>query len=352
MNRHIEPRSRLWLYFALIVFAIMTVTAIAMVVVAFWAFRLGLWKHNGNPLTPVIFLLFISVLIGTSLSLFVARKILKPINNFSKAAREVANGNFDIQLDEISRIKEIQELNRNFNLMIRELSNTETLRVDFVTNVSHEFKTPLATIEGYATLLQSDEISDVERRDYTKMIITSSQQLSILTGNILKLSKLAHQEVLLDKEVFRLDEQIREAILLLENKWSAKNIVMDINLFKIKYTGKKDLLMQVWMNLIDNAIKFTPANGTINVNLAFKQEYLVITVSDSGCGMDEIVLRHIFDKFYQGDTARQSDGNGLGLALANRIVELSNGKIEVTSKVDSGSSFAVRLPNNDLKCDF
>ncbi len=337
--------SQLWLFFALIVFAIMFATAVIMSFLAYLLFQMGhLNQSNGNPLVPIIFLLFMSVMIGTSISFFVAQKILRPITKFSKVTDEVAKGNFNIRMDESGHIEEIRNLTRKFNMMVQELSSIETLRNDFVVNVSHEFKTPIAAIEGYATLLQDGTLSEDERNEYTQMIIDSSRQLATLSHNILNLSKLENQEVILEKESYRLDEQIRQAVLMLEPEWSLKELDLQIDLIKTHYFGNERLLMQVWMNMIGNAIKFTPRGGKIGIHLFEKETSLVIKISDTGIGMDDSIIKHIFDKFYQGDAARKADGNGLGLALAKRIVDLCNGNIMVESKIGTGTVFTVILP--------
>ncbi len=337
--------STLWIYFAFIVFGIMLVTAFIMTFIVYLLFQMGLLnQHNRNPLAPIIFLLFISVIIGTSISLFVAKKILKPITNFSNATDEVAKGNFDIEINESSPIKEIRDLSKNFNIMVHELSSIETLRNDFIVNVSHEFKTPIATIEGYATLLQGNSLSDDEYKEYTQMIIHSARQLNTLSGNILSLSKLENQELIMEKDLYRLDEQIRHAVLMLESEWSLKDIDFQIDLVKTEFCGNEGLLLQVWLNLIGNAIKFTANGGTIYISLSKENSSIVFTIADTGIGIDNEIINHIFDKFYQGDTTRKTEGNGLGLALVKRIIDLSEGNITVSSCLDKGTTFCVNLP--------
>jgi signal transduction histidine kinase len=340
-----EGNSRLWIYFVLIVFAIMLASAIVMVFLALLMFHFGQFTvEEGNPFVPFCFLLFISVLIGTSISIFVAKKILNPIARFSKAAAEVAKGNFDIHLDEAGRIAEIRELTHNFNLMAKELSNIETLRNDFVVNVSHEFKTPIAAIEGYATLLQDWSLSAAQRDEYTRMIIDSARSLSALAENILLLSKLENHDDFFERNPFRLDEQIRQAVLMLEPEWSRKELDLQIDLAKMSYCGNEPLLWQVWVNVIGNAVKFTPKDGQIGIRLFPVGANIVVRISDTGCGIADDTRRHIFDKFYQGDTTRKSDGNGLGLALVKRIIDLCGGRITVASEIEKGSTFTITLP--------
>jgi len=283
------------------------------------------------------------VIIGTAISFFVAGKILKPVTRFSEAANKVAKGDFSIRVKNSGSIQEIKDFEHNFNLMIQELGSIETLRNDFVSNISHEFKTPIAAIEGYTTLLQDDTLSDRERDEYTRMVIESARQLSTLSGNILSLSKLENQEVLLETNQFRLDEQIREAILLLENEWMNQNLELQLDLAKVTFVGDENLLIHVWKNLIDNAIKFSPPVGKIAIELYSAGDDIVAKFIDNGCGMPIDVQNHVFDKFYQGDTARKASGNGLGLPLAKRIIELHKGTIQLESKENKGTVFIVKL---------
>lgn len=343
MNRRYG--SKLRIYFTLIIFVIMFSTALIMGLLAFMLLKTGhINLANPNPLTPIRFILFMSVIIGTSISAFVAKKILAPITDFSLATDKIAKGNFDIRINEDSPIEEIRDLAKNFNIMAQELSGIETLRNDFITNVSHEFKTPIAAIEGYATLLQ-DDVSVPEYADYIQMIIQSAKQLNSLSSNILSLSKLENQEIILEKTSYRLDEQIRNAVLMLEPEWSQKNLDLQIDLTNAEYIGNEGLLMQVWLNLISNAIKFTPEDGTVKISLYKEGASLVFKITDNGLGIEESTINHIFDKFYQGDTTRKTEGNGLGLALVKRIIDLSNGSITVKSKINEGSTFIVILPN-------
>lgn len=232
-----------------------------------------------------------------------------------------------------------------FNKMVHEISNIETLRSDFVVNVSHEFKTPLATIDGYAMLLQDDDLSPEERQHYIEKILDSSQRLSNMSGNILLLSKLENQENVINCERYRIDEQIRETVLLLEYKWSEKQIELDIDLPSCNFIGNKSLLNHVWFNLIDNAIKYSRRGGTIRIFMQVDDKQISVSISDNGCGISKDTAKYIFDKFYQGDRARNTEGNGLGLALVKRIVDLCGGTITVMSEVNVGSEFRVILPN-------
>ncbi len=343
----IETHRKLIFYFAGIVFLIILLSMSCMVCIAFLMYMNGVLptnEHDASPLGPIIVLLILSLVIGAVVSLFVGSKIIKPVTDLTEVSKRVAEGDFDVKLSETGSIEEIREMSRNFNTMVDELSGIETLRNDFIVNVSHEFKTPIAAIEGYATLLQSEDLTDSERDEYTKMIIEGSRQLSKLSGNILNLSKLESQEIVMNKKDFRLDEQIRQAILLFEKDWSAKDLNMEIDLSNIGYHGDEGLLLQVWINLIGNAVKFTDAGGTISIQSYMQGSSAVVEITDSGCGMDESTIKKIFDKFYQGDTTRKSEGNGLGLTLAKRIIDLCGGDIKVESQPGSGSTFKISLP--------
>ena len=337
-------KAQLWIHFSIIIFVIMAFTAIIMIGITMILFKAGMFPvRSANPLSPIFFLLIMSVLIGTVISIFVSKIILRPITTFTNAVEMVSQGDFSIRLEETSNILELQSLIHNFNSMVHELEGIETLRSDFIANVSHEFKTPIASIEGYATLLQDNCLTESERQEYCGMIIDSTKQLGSLTGNILLLSKLENQNVIAKPQKFRLDEQIRQAILLLEAKWTVKNIDLEIHLDKLTYLGNESLLMQVWINLIDNAIKFTPDNGTIRIILKESGSNILFQIEDSGCGISQEVMKHIFDKFYQGDTSRKMEGNGLGLALAKEILAFCGGTISVESEVGYGTTFKVIL---------
>ncbi len=287
--------------------------------------------------------LIISTVIATIISGIASKRILRPIRTLSKATEEVAKGNFSVKIG-IPKDYEFSLLAKNFNNMVHELSSIETLRNDFVSNVSHEIKTPIASIQGFAKLIQDKNLDDDERSEFTDIIISESSRLSKLTSNILKLSKLENQEVITGKAEFALDEQIRCAILIMEPEWSEKGIDLDIDLDKVSIIGNEDLLQQVWLNIIGNAIKFTEKGGTIGIKLMDLKDKIVIKVSDNGVGMNEETQRHIFDKFYQGDKSHLSKGNGLGLSLVKRIIELCDGEIKVRSKLYYGTTFTIGLP--------
>jgi len=283
------------------------------------------------------------IIIGALLIALSGKMALKPILKLSSATKEVAKGNFDVQVENNSD-DEVGQLTKNFNKMIRELKSIEYLRKDFINSVSHEFKTPIASIQGFAKLLQKGNLSKEEEQEYADIIVEETTRLSKLSSNILRLSSLENQEMLEKKTVFSLDEQIRKIILLLEHKWSNKNIDFDIELDEIQYHGDEELLQQVWINLLDNAIKFSNTNSSIIVRLYRTASAAKLEISDTGIGMSEETMLRIFERFYQGDKAHSYDGNGLGLSLVKRILDLCNGSIHVKSKLHEGSTFTVELP--------
>ncbi len=284
-----------------------------------------------------------SILLGTIITTIVGRTMLQPIHDLSMATSEVARGNFSVRVRE-NGADEYGTLQRNFNKMAQELSGIETLRGDFISNVSHEFKTPLASIQGFAKLLQDPLLSPADRAEYTQIIIDETSRLSKLSSNILNLTKLENQTTIGKKKRFRIDEQIRKIILMLEPEWSKKDIDMDIDLEDIIYVGNEDLMGQIWQNIINNAIKFTPQQGQIKVNLFRGEMGIVAKIWDNGPQIPADKKDKIFEKFYQGDRSRATEGNGLGLALVKRIVDLADGKITVDNPFEGGVVFVVELP--------
>ena len=292
----------------------------------------------------VIIAFMVCIVIGTIITAFMSRSIIQPIRDLSAAAAEIAKGNFKVRVREPTD-PEYSILAQNFNKMAEELAGTETLRGDFISNVSHEFKTPLASIQGFAKLLQSDDITEQEREEYTQIIIDETSRLSKLSSNILRLTKLENQKTVGKKTRFSLDEQIRKILLVLEPEWSKKKIDLDIDLEDIMYVGSEELMAQIWQNIINNAIKFTPEGGKISVKLFRNEKNISAEIWDNGPSIAPDVKAKIFDKFYQGDRSRATEGNGLGLALVKRIIELSEGSIEVENDMKKGGvCFRISLP--------
>ena len=297
--------------------------------------------------TTAMVLLCIAVAIAAVaavLSMLMSRVILAPVTRLSEASRQIARGEFGLNLTYDGTIPEFQDTYQSFNTMAKELSAIETLRSDFIANVSHEFKTPLTAIEGYAMLLQDHELPQKEQAECAEKILQSAGRLSTLVSNILMLTKLEQQTGVVEKAPFWLDEQLRQVMVGLEPLWGTKDLELDLELEPLRYNGSEDLLYHVWSNLLSNAVKFSPQGAVLSVRLEKREKSAVFTVTDRGPGMTADVQRHIFDKFYQGDHSRRQEGSGLGLPLAKRITQLCGGTISVQSQPGQGSTFTVTLP--------
>lgn len=342
MPEKLSPRMRT--YYILIVAVIVLFSFGAIAGLLYLLEGLGVIPSLG--IYTLISLLLVSGITVALMSYFIGRRVLTPLVKLSSASKEVARGNFDVTVSDSSKMEEVQSTFRNFNAMVRELRSISTLSSDFIANVSHEFKTPLSVIEGYAMLLQDDRLTAQEREDYLNKILVNTRRLNTLVGNILMLSKMETKPLPEQYTRFRLDEQLRQVVAQLEPQWSAKGISFRVRLDEVELLGWEQVLPYVWSNLISNAIKFSPSGSVIALMLLEQRECAVVTVSDRGCGMEPDVQERIFEKFYQGDTSHKAEGNGLGLALVRQIVELSQGVVEVESQPGKGSTFRVILPKS------
>lgn len=285
----------------------------------------------------------VCLLIGILVTSQLSKYFFNPIKKLRAAMDKVADGDFSVRLEEKSSSKEIMEIYTGFNLMAHELNATEILQTDFVSNVSHEFKTPINAIEGYSTLLQDSENLDADQREYIDKILFNTHRLSSLVGSILLLSKLENQQIPSHQVEYRLDEQVRQSIVALEPAWEQKDIEFDVELDRVSYLGNEPMMRHVWDNLISNAVKFSPNGGTIKIHLAKKLKRLIFTVEDQGPGLSEEAQKHIFDKFYQADASHKQEGNGLGLALVKRILAIEKGQIATENIPEGGCRFTVTL---------
>jgi len=284
-----------------------------------------------------------SLVIALIATHFLSKMFFNPVKELQLGMEKIADGKFDTRLETTSSSKEIQEVFAGFNMMAHELESTEILQTDFVSNVSHEFKTPINAIEGYTTLLQSTDNIDEVENEYIEKILFNTRRLSSLVSNILLLSKLENQTIMAKKETYGLDEQVREAIVALEQAWEQKNIDFDVDLEDLEYFGSENAVYHVWTNLIGNAIKFSPQDGKIKIRLYKKESKIIFVIEDEGPGLSEEAQKHIFDKFYQADTSHKEEGNGLGLALVKRILTIENGEIIAENLSSNGARFTVTL---------
>ncbi|MEG0835197.1 MAG: HAMP domain-containing sensor histidine kinase [Christensenellaceae bacterium] len=289
-----------------------------------------------------ITVLIICAFIGSILILIAVGQITKPVKRLSRATKEVAQGNFDVCVQSNTQ-DEIGQLTNDFNKMIIELRNMEVLRKDFISNVSHEFKTPIASIQGFTRLLKTKDLTPEEFNEYTDVIIAESNRLSNMTSNILKLSRIENASIIKDGTEFSLDEQIRRTLLLLENEWSKKNIELDLDLHSIQYKGDEELTAQIWINLLSNAIKFSHDGGEIRITLEKENKNIKAVIADNGIGIPKAAQNRIFEKFYQSETSHVNEGNGLGLSIVKQIVEHCNGTISFESEEGKGTTFTVIL---------
>ena len=269
----------------------------------------------------------------------------RPVNEIIDGAQKVMDGDLSTRIAPLRGVEPgFNVIIDYFNRMVQELSGMETLRTDFIANVSHELKTPLAVIQNYGTMLQQPDLSEQDRRDYARTVTDASQRLANLITNILKLNKLENQQIYPKKECFDLGEQLCECLLGFENAWESKNLEIGTDIEDgVTVESDPELLSLVWNNLFSNAIKFTEAGGTVGLRLYTEGGQAVVEVSDTGCGISPEVGAHIFEKFYQGDTSHAAQGNGLGLALVKRVVDIIGGGINVSSEPGKGSTFSVKL---------
>lgn len=341
-NKHLDDINKLPNYFAIvaIVPAVLSVMAYE-----FLDYMMNVVFQKNPDYNPLIGLgMLVPMALMMELSTYFFSKVLyRKVSRLISAINEVAQGNYNITLDP-KKAKPLTDVVINFNKMTAELKSVETLRNDFINDFSHEFKTPITSINGFANLLLDTEVSEEERREYLQIIADESERLSALSRETLMMSRLDNQQSIPDKKYYALDEQIKQNIILLSREWSTKKIDLSADLPPVTYYGNMDLMSHIWLNLLGNAIKFTPIHGKINVSMKQEQNQIAVLISDTGKGMTEGEIVRIFNKYYQADPSHTTKGMGLGLSIAHRIVELSGGSIDVTSTPGCGSTFKVYLP--------
>lgn len=291
----------------------------------------------------LLYLLVVSLFVGILVTSLLSRLFFDPIKKLRQAMNQVAAGDFATRLSSRSNSPEIRELYAGFNLMTQELQSMEVLQTDFVSNVSHEFKTPLSAISGYSMLLQDCDNLTPQQQEYVEKILFNTQRLTSLTGSILLLSKLENQQIPTGQSSFSLDEQIRQTIVTLEPVWSGKGIELDVELEPVNYFGNEMLLRHVWSNLLSNAMKFTPCDSRVEIGLTQRGTTITFWVKDSGPGIPEASMKHIFNRFYQADSSHKQEGNGLGLALVDKILGLEGGAVNAENCPEGGCRFTVCL---------
>ena len=309
-------------------------------------------KENMAEAAKLTFGCVLLISFGAATIDYTRRKLMvdRPVKRIMDALDQVMHGDFAVRIDPVKEFAGetgFNEIIKAINKMTAELQGTETLRTDFIANVSHGLKTPLAVMANLSTMLQQPGISEADRIEYAKAISHSSRRLAALITNILKLNKLENQQIFPQPQEFDLGEQFRESLLTFEDAWEKKNLEIETDIQDdVRIKSDPELLCLVWNNLISNAVKFTPEGGTICVSLKADEKNVVVSVSDTGCGIDPETGKHIFEKFYQGDTSHATQGNGLGLALVKRVVDILQGEISVQSTPSQGSTFTVRIRRN------
>ena len=334
---------------ALIVFGVMAFASFMTLCALLLAYHMRLAYPNRRGgqffLVLIVSLMLVSLLIAIRLYRRMNHHFLQPIRDLSKATKQIAKGNYNVQITHKDDGRELSKLIASFNMMARELGSVEMLKHDFINYFSHEFKTPIVSISGFSKQLKNENLTPQKREEYLDIITKESDRLIKLASNVLVLTELENQTIVRGKTIFSLDEQIRYCILLLESNWSAKKIDFNIDLSEVSWHGNEDMMSQLWINLLNNAIYYSHVGGQIDISCKADAKFIKVKIKDYGLGMNDAVREKIFDKFYQGDESHKTKGNGLGLSIVQRIVELSKGKIVVKSQVKKGSEFLVYLPN-------
>lgn len=306
------------------------------------------WSELAQTMTPMIYW----SMVATGLTLFTRQKMKNtyegPLHKMAEATRKVSEGDFSVYVPTIHTADKLDYLDvmiMDFNKMVEELGSIETLKTDFISNVSHEMKTPIAIIKNYAQLLHAGQVSEEQRTEYAKGIESAASRLSSLISNILKLNKLEHQAITAEVETYDVCRQLCESVFLFEDVLEKKGIELEADIEdRAMIEADASLMELVWNNLLSNAVKFTDRGGSIVIRQTSDEKYIRVMVADTGCGIPKESISHIFDKFYQGDTSHAAEGNGLGLALVKRVLELMDGEMQITSEAGKGSAFTVTLP--------
>ncbi len=338
-------------YFVFFLLAAFVITCCTMLFVSTLRDTLGLTLTSQNIQAAAKVTFWNVVLLsGIFTAIDIIRRKLtveRPVKSITDAAERIIQGDFSVRLEQPKQLGSDDTFNRIidcFNKMAQELGSVETLRSDFIATVSHEMKTPLAVMQNYGTLLQSPNLSEEKRLEYAKGVTEGARRLADMMTNILKLNRLENQQIYPQAAPFDLGEQLCQCLLQFENVWESRQIEIETDIAEnIRVNADQELLSHVWNNLFSNAFKFTPPGGKVSVSLTATEHHAIVRVADTGCGMTPEVGAHIFEKFYQADTSRATQGNGLGLALVKRVVDILQGEIRVESAAGKGSAFTVKI---------
>lgn len=345
MRGHKPPRRAiLTALYTTVVFCILSVTMFFAGLLVYILYRIKLIHSNAFHVgvIPGLVLVFVSIILGTFIAALTSHIPLQPINKLIHGMKKLAQGDFSARID-LGNMGIAKEVNNSFNTLAKELENTRILQTDFVNNFSHEFKTPIVSIRGFAKLLQKGNLSKEREQEYLAIIVDESSRLADLATNVLNLTRVENQNILTDVMAFNLSEQVRNSILVLERKWNHKNITMVAEFSEHTIEGNEELLKQIWINLLDNSIKFSPENREVICTMKEAQGILTVSMVNYGPQIAHDEVGRIFDKFWQGDRSHAMEGTGIGLSIAKRIAELHKGSISVKS-TESETVFEVHLP--------
>lgn len=342
----IPPRAALTILFATVVFSILVITMSIIGFVTFLLLQTGILHRIDSPNVMVLILMLAlaSILVGTVVGAIMSRFPLKPVNILINGMNRLASGDYKTRVD-LGRIEIAQKVSGSFNTLAEELQQTEMLRSDFVNNFSHEFKTPIVSIRGFAKLLQRGALPHEQQQEYLDIIVEESTRLADMATSVLNLTKVENQSILTDVTRFNVSEQIRDCVLLLEKKWSQKGLIITAQFDEHEISANEELLKQVWINLIDNAVKFSPESGEIGITITEAHNMATVSIKNTGLEISSDDKKRIFDKFWQGDSSHSSEGTGIGLSIAKRITDLHKGSISVVSSPKE-TVFSVQLPKD------
>ncbi len=339
-------QARATLFFSFFVFICMAVALAITLIILFLLNAFGLVHGIESAFGYIIAGALFFLVLGIIISFPVSDRPLSPIRQLINATNKIADGDYTAKVD-TRRMEIFKDLGEHFNHMVDELNSVEMLRSDFINNFSHEFKTPIVSISGFAKMLKRDDLTDEERNEYIDIIINESQRLAQMSDNVMKLSKLEQQTLLTDKTMVDISEQIRLAYIMLASKWENKNIDFQFDSEEVYLEANEALLKEVWINLLDNAMKFSPVNGLVQVSIKDEDQWVIVSIANQGEHISEEKQEHIFERFYQGDTSHSTKGFGLGLTIVKRIVELHQGQVSLDQSQENTIAFVVGLPKRD-----
>ena len=294
-------------------------------------------------LIMIVIFFILSVMIGLLVFYRLNHLFLKPLNELGAAIKQVEKGNYDVELKADARVRELYHLMKGFNRMTKEISSVELLKKDFISYFSHEFKTPITSIRGFSKQIKEHELDPKKQQEYIDIIYRESDRLIRMSSNVLMLTKLEHQATLTDTKFFSLDEQLRRTLLVLEKQWTEKDLELELDLEEIEINSNEEIIKQIWLNVIGNAINYSNHGGKLKITCKKDGEFAKVSIRDYGVGMSDEVRKRIFEKFYQGDASHGASGNGLGMSIVKRIIDMCDGKIVIKSQPKKGTEVILEI---------